>query len=91
MSDEIQMEAIITADRAWAVFTNSETGYSHKERVVCWSRLANGDVVGLVMRKNGLVRADSEAGFVSLLDEVKPTEISPARSEEPSTDEIIPP
>ena len=81
------MEAIVPADRAWAVITNVATGYSQKERVVCWSLLANGDVVGLVMRKNGLVRADSQPGFVSYLDEVKPTEVTPARSDEPATDE----
>ena len=91
MSDETRMEAIVPADRAWAVFANSETGYSQKERVVCWSRLTNGDVVGLVMRKNGLVRADSQPGFVSYLDEVKPAEITPTRSEEPTTDETSPP
>ena len=84
MSDETRMEAIIPADRAWVIFANEETGYSHKERVVCWSRLTNGDVVGLVMRKNGLVRADSQPGFVSYLDEVKPAEITPARSDETS-------
>jgi hypothetical protein len=87
MSEETRMEAIIPADRAWAVFSNEETGSSQKERIVCWSRLASGDVVGLVMRKNGLVRADSQPGFVSYLDEVKPVEITPARSEEPATDE----
>ena len=86
MSDENRMEAIVPADRAWVVFSNAETGYSQKERVVCWSRLTNGDVVGLVMRKNGLVRADSQPGFVSYLDEVLPAEITPARSEE-TTDE----
>jgi hypothetical protein len=91
MSDETSMEAIVPADRAWVVFANAETGYSQKERVVCWSRLTNGDVVGLVMRKNGLARADSQPGFVSYLDEVKPTEITPARSEEPTTDETSPP
>lgn len=90
MSDESRMEAIVPADRAWVVFANAETGYSQKERVICWSRLANGDVVGLVMRKNGLVRADSQPGFVSYLDEVKPTEITPTRSEEPTTDETSP-
>ena len=84
MSEESRMEAIIPADRAWAVFANDETGYSEKIRIVCWSRLASGDVVGLVMRKNGLVRADSQLGFVSYLDEVKPVEITPARSEETS-------
>ena len=57
MNDETRMEQIVPADRARAVFANAETGYSQKQRVVCWSRLANGDVVGLVMRKNGLVRA----------------------------------
>lgn len=91
MSDETRMEAIVPADRAWAVFANSETGYSQKGRVVCWSRQADGDVVGLVMRKNGLVRADSQPGFVSCLDEVKPTEITPARSEQSTTDETSPP
>jgi hypothetical protein len=91
MSDETRMESIVPADRAWVVFANAETGYSQKERVVCWSRLTNGDVVGLVMRKNGLVRADSQAGFVSYLDEVKPTEITPTRFEDPTTDESCPP
>jgi len=80
MSEETWMQAIVPADRAWAVFANLETGYSQKEPVVCWSRL---DVVGLVRRKYGLVRADSRPGFVSYLDEVKPTEITPTRSEEP--------
>ena len=91
MSDETRMEAIVPADRASAVFASSETGYSQKERVVCWSRLANGDVAGLVMRKNGLVRADSQTGFVSYLDEVQPAEITPARSEEPTPIEASPP
>jgi len=91
MSDETRMEAIVPADRAWAVFANTETGKSLKERVACWSRLTSGDVVGLVMRKNGLVRADSQPGFVSYLDEVKPTEITPARSDEPVTGETSPP
>ena len=91
MSDETRMEEIVPADRAWAVIGNTETGSAHKERVVCWSRLTSGDVVGLVMRKNGLVRADSQPGFVSYLDEVKPTEITPARSEEPTTVETSPP
>jgi hypothetical protein len=90
MNDETRMEAIVPADRAWAVFSNAETGKSLKERVVCWSRLTNGDVVGLVMRKNGLVRADSQPGFFSYLDEVKPTEIIPARSDEPATGETSP-
>jgi len=90
MSDETRMEAIVPADRAWAVFANEETSYSQKERVVCWSQLTNGDVVGLVMRKNGLVRADSQPGFVSYLDEVKPAEITPARSEESTPDETSP-
>ena len=85
------MEAIAPAHRAWAVFANAETGYSQKERVLCWSRLTNGDVVGLVMRKNGLVRADSQPGFVSYLDEVKPVEITPARAEQPATDETSSP
>jgi hypothetical protein len=87
MNEETRMEAIMPADRAWGVFSNDETGYSHKERIVCWSRLASGDVVGLVMRKNGLVRADSQPGFVSYLDEVKPVEIAPVRAEKPSTEE----
>jgi hypothetical protein len=91
MNDETRMEQIVPADRAWALVTNAETGYSQKERVVCWSRLANGDVVGLVMRKNGLVRADSQPGFVSYLDEVQPSEITPVRSEEAGTDETSPP
>jgi hypothetical protein len=82
MSDETRREAIIPADRAWGVFANAETGYSQKERGVCWSRLTHGDVVGLVMRKKGLVCADSHPGFVSYLAEVKPAEISPARSKE---------
>ena len=86
-TNQTRMEAIIPADRAWAVFSNEATGYSHKERVICWSRLTSGDVVGLVMRKNGLVRADSQDGFVSYLDEVKPVEIAPARSAEASTDQ----
>ena len=90
MSDETRMEAIVPADRASAVFASSETGYSQKERVVCWPRLANGDVAGLVMRKNGLLRADSQPGFVSCLDEVKPTEITRTRFEEPTTDETSP-
>jgi len=90
MSEETRMEAIIPADRAWVVFANAESGYSQKERVVCWSRLTNGDVVGLVMRQRGLVRADSQPGFVSYLDEVKPAEITPARSEETSTEESTP-
>jgi hypothetical protein len=38
-----------------------------------------------------LVRADSQPGFASYLDEVKPTEITPAHSEEPTTDETSPP
>jgi len=87
MSDESRMETIVPADRAWAVFANEETGYSQKERIVCWSLLGSGDVVGLVMRQNGLVRADSQPGFVSYLDEVKPVEINPSRSEETITDE----
>ena len=91
MNDETRMEAIIPADRAWGVFSNEETGHSHKERIVCWSRLTSGDVVGLVMRKNGLVRADSQPSFVSYLDEVKPTEITPARSESPPAEETSPP
>ncbi len=91
MSDETRMEEIVPADRAWAVFANAEIGHSQKERVVCWSRLASSDVVGLVMRRDGLVRADSQPGFVSYLDEVKPTEITPTRFEEPATDETSPP
>jgi len=91
MNDETRMEQIVPADRAWALVTNAETGYSQKDRVVCWSRLANGDVVGLVMRKNGLVRADSQPGFVSYLDEVQPSEITPIRSEEAGNDETSPP
>jgi hypothetical protein len=90
MSDETRMEAIIPADRAWVVYANTETGYSQKERVVCWARLTNGDVVGLVMRQNGLVRADFQPGFVSYLDEVKPAEITPARSEGTTTEETSP-
>lgn len=91
MSDETRMEAIVPADRGWVVFANGETRYSQKERVVSWSRLTNGDVVGRVMRKNGSVRADSQPGFVSYLDELKPTKITPARSEESTTDETSPP
>jgi len=37
------------------------------------------------------MHANSRSGFVSCLVEVKPTEITPTRFEEPTTDETSPP
>ena len=61
MSDETWMEAIVSAGRPWTVSADSGPAIRKKSAWHVgpgWLMVANGDVVGLVMRRYGLVRAD---------------------------------